>query len=44
MKKVVNRLPYSEFLKYFPHPVIIESLTNKYPVIIEKVEGVAKKR
>jgi hypothetical protein len=42
--KLVNRVPYSEFIKIIPHPVVIESLVNKYPVIIEKVDGIAKKR
>ena len=41
MMSVVNRVPYSEFLRFIPHPVIIESLINKYPVIIEKVDGIA---
>lgn len=42
--KVVNKLPYSEFVRIIPHPVIIESFTNRYPVVIEKVEGISKKR
>lgn len=42
--KIANKVPFSEFLRIIPHPVIIESLTNKYPVVIEGVEGVAKKR
>jgi hypothetical protein len=44
MKGFVNRVPYKEFLSIIPHPVIIESFTNKYPVIIEKAEGIAKRR
>jgi hypothetical protein len=44
MKNFVNRVTFSEFVKIVPHPVIIESLVNKYPVIIEKVEGLASKR
>jgi hypothetical protein len=44
MKAFTNRVPYKEFLSIVPHPVIIESLINKYPVVIEKVEGIAKKR
>lgn len=44
MKQLVNKVPFSEFVRIIPHPVIIESLTNKYPVVIEKVEGIAKKR
>ena len=44
MKSVVNRVPYSEFLRFIPHPVVIESLINKYPVVIEKVDGIAEKR
>ena len=44
MKSVVNRVPCSEFLRFIPHPVVIESLINKYPVVIEKVDGIAEKR
>jgi len=44
MNKIVNKVTYKEFIKYFPHPVIIDSLINKYPVVIEKVEGIAQKR
>lgn len=44
MKSVVNRVPYKEFLKYIPHPIVIESLINKYPVVIEGVDGIAQKR
>lgn len=35
--KVVNKVPFSEFIRFIPHPVIIDSLKNKYPVVIEKV-------
>jgi hypothetical protein len=41
MKNIVNRVPFCELLKFIPHPVVIESLINKYPVIIEKVDGIA---
>jgi len=44
MKNFVNRVPYSEFARIIPHPVVIESVINKYPLIIEKVDGVASKR
>ena len=45
MKKIASyRVPYSEFLKFIPHPVIVESMINKYPVIIEKVPELDKKR
>jgi hypothetical protein len=41
MKSAVNRVPYSEFLRFIPHPVVIESMINKYPVVIENVDGIA---
>ena len=44
MKNFVNRVPYSEFVRIIPHPVVIESVVNKYPLIIEKIEGFADKR
>lgn len=44
MKAFTNRVPYKEFVSVFPHPVIIQSLINKYPVVIEKVEGIAERR
>lgn len=42
--KLVNKVHISELTRFFPHPVIVESLVNKYPVIIQGVEGVVKKR
>ena len=42
--KVANKVPYKEFLSIIPHPAIIESFINRYPVVIEKVDGVAEKR
>ena len=44
MKAFTNRVSYKEFVSVFPHPVIIQSLINKYPVVIEKVEGIAERR
>ena len=44
MKNFVNRVPYSEFARIIPHPIVIESVINKYPLVIEKIEGFADKR
>jgi hypothetical protein len=44
MKNFVNRVPYNEFVRIIPHPVVIESVINKYPLIIQKIEGFAEKR
>ena len=42
--KAVNRSPYREFLEIIPHPAIIKAITQRYPVIIEKVEGIRETR
>ena len=44
MKHGTNVVPFSEFIRLIPHPVIIDSLINKYPVVISKVEGISQKR
>jgi hypothetical protein len=41
---VANKVHFKELRRMMPHPVLIESLTNKYPVVIQGVEGIAKKR
>ena len=44
MKNIANRIPYEEFSRIIPHPVVIQSVINKYPLVVEKVKGVAEKR
>lgn len=42
--KIVNRVPYKEFLSIIPHPIVIESLLNRFPIVIARVDGVGEKR
>jgi hypothetical protein len=44
MKNIANKVHISELLKYVPHPVVVESLTNKLPVVVQGVEGIASQR
>lgn len=44
LKPAANRITYHEFVNIVPHPVVIQSLVDRYPVIIEGVSEVAEKR
>jgi hypothetical protein len=35
---------YQEFVKIIPHPVVIQSLKDRYPVIIEGISEIGDKR
>lgn len=44
MKAITNKVHISELLKFIPHPVVVDCLTAKIPVVVQGVEGIATKR
>ena len=41
---VNNKIPYKDFKRIIPHPDVVQALLNRYPVVIQGVDGIGEKR